>query len=134
MEYQEKTSDTPVCLECGDEIAYGRIDRKFCSDGCKNRYHNRKHHYTRMVRLRILGVLERNYAILDRILRLGFHSMSLGDLAQMGYNKEYVTSYHKVGGHDEYRCFDIKYCCSSSRIFHLERVQPETIPGSSADP
>ena len=39
-------------------------------------------------------------------------------------NKEFVTSWHKVGCHNEYRCFDIKYCCSGSRIFRIERVNP----------
>ena len=125
MEYRHTAPDRPVCLECGDEIAYGRKGRKFCSETCKNSYHNRKHHYSRSVRLRILGTLDRNYTILERLLRLDIRSISLGDLAQMGYNKEFVTSYHKVGGHDEYRCFDIKYCCSSSRIFKIERVQQE---------
>ena len=123
MDYQETIPDRPVCLECGDEIVYGRRGKKFCSDSCKNNYHNRMHHYSRSVRLRILGILDRNYSVLDKLVKLKITTVSLGDLAQMGYNKEFVTSYHKVGGHDEYRCFDIKYCCSSTRIFHLERVK-----------
>ena len=122
MDYRETIPDRPVCLECGDEIVYGRRGKKFCSDSCKNAYHNRMQHHSRSVRLRIMGILDRNYSVLDRLIKLKISSVSLGDLAQMGYNKEFVTSYHKVGGHDEYRCFDIKYCCSSTRIFHLERV------------
>ena len=125
MDYREKDSDRPVCLECGDEIMYGRTGRKFCSDSCKNRYHNRKYHYSRSVRLHVLGALDKNYSVLEKLLRLDIRSISLGDLAQMGYNKEFVTSYHKVGGHDEYRIFDIKYCCSSSRVFRIERVQED---------
>ena len=123
MEYRETTPSRPVCLECGDEIVYGRKGRKFCSEECKNTYHNRKHHYSRTSRLRVLGTLDRNYSVLEKLLRLDIHSISLGDLALMGFNKEFVTSYHKVGGHDEYRVFDIKYCCSSSRVFRIERVQ-----------
>lgn len=125
MDYRETVPDRPVCLECGDEIVYGRKDRKFCSDGCKNTYHNRRYHYSRSLRLRILGILDRNYSVLEKLLRLKISSISIGDLAQLGYNKEFVTSYHKVGGHDEYRCFDIKYCCSSSKIFRIERVQQD---------
>ena len=117
--------DRPVCLECGDELGYGRSDRKFCSETCKNRWNNRKYHYSRSSRLRILGILDRNYSVLEKLLRLDIRSISLGDIAQMGYNKEFVTSYHKVGSHDEYRCFDIKYCCSASRIFRIERVSPQ---------
>lgn len=125
MDYSDTTHGRTLCLECGDEIIYGRKGKKFCSEECKNAFHNRKHHYSRTVRLRILGILERNYAVLEKLLRLDIRSISLGDLAQMGYNKEFVTSYHKVGGHDEYRIFDIKYCCSSSRVFHIERVQED---------
>ena len=123
MNYSETTPERAVCLECGDEIVYGRKGRKFCSEECKNSYHNRKHHYSRTVRLRILGILDRNYSVLEKLLRLDIRTISLGDLAQMGYNKEFVTSYHKVGSHDEYRVFDIKYCCSASRVFHIERVE-----------
>ena len=124
MDYREKAgSERAVCLECGDEIVYGRKGRKFCSEECKNTYHNRKHHHSRTVRLRILGILDRNYSVLEKLLRLDIRSVSLGDLALMGYNKEFVTSYHKVGSHDEYSVFDIKYCCSSSRVFRIERVQ-----------
>lgn len=124
MEYRNGDNDRPTCLQCGDRIVYGRSDKKFCSDSCKNRYNNQRHHYIRSVRLRILGTLDRNYSILEKLLQLGIHSITLGDLAQMGYNKEFVTSWHKVRGHDEFRCFDIKYCCSGSRIFQLERTDP----------
>ena len=124
MKYEEH-DDRPVCLECGDEIAYGRKDKKFCSETCKNRYHNERQHYSRSVRLRVLGALDRNYSVLEKLLRLGISSISIGDIANMGYNKEFVTSYHKVGGHNEFRCFDIKYCCSDSKLFHIERIKPE---------
>lgn len=116
--------DTPVCLECGDPILYGRSDRKFCSDSCKNRYHNRKSHYLRSLQLRIIGTLEKNYGILSGLIGSGVTSISLGDLAQLGYNMEYITSHHRMGRHNEYRCFDIKYFCTPTRIFGLERVRP----------
>ena len=29
-----------TCLECGDTFA-GRVDKKFCSDGCRNTYNNK---------------------------------------------------------------------------------------------
>ncbi|MDO5442109.1 MAG: hypothetical protein Q4G10_00395 [Bacteroidia bacterium] len=121
--YDRKPYDMPVCLECGGEIEYGRSDRKFCCDRCKNLYHNREHHNRRSVQLHVLGALEKNYEILNRLLKADIKSVSIGDLSQLGYNKEFMTSYHKVGGHDEYRCYDIKYYCTSSRIFNIERVK-----------
>ena len=121
----ENTIDRPVCLECGDEIRYGRTDKKFCCPACKNKYHNKLYHTSRSAKRRILGALDRDYSVLEKLRRLDIRSISLGDAAQMGYNKEFVTSWHKVGGHDEYRCFDIKYCCSESRLFRIERVDLE---------
>ena len=29
-----------LCLECGDKL-FGRIDKKFCSDACRNAYNNK---------------------------------------------------------------------------------------------
>ena len=124
MEDTLKILDTPVCLECGDPILYGRSDRKFCSDTCKNRYHNRHSHYQRALQLKVIGALEKNYGILTGLVRSGINSISLGDLAQLGYNMEYVTSHHKAGRHEEYRCFDIKYFRTSTRIFGIERFRP----------
>jgi hypothetical protein len=124
METRVKFDSRHTCLQCGKKIEVGRTDKKFCCNACKNKYHNEKTHYSRSVRLRILGILNRNYEVLDKLLKMDKQSISLGDLSQLGYNKEFVTSWHKVGCHNEYRCFDIKYCCSGSRIFRIERVNP----------
>lgn len=132
MDYSPENDDRPICLQCGHEIAYGRKDKRYCSEKCRNRYHNLKHHDIRSVKLRILGALDRNYSVLGKLLQLGIHTMPVSDLAQMGYNKEYVTSCHTVGGHVEFRCFDIKFRCSDNRIYQIERVVP--IPSSSGDP
>lgn len=120
--YTVKERYTVECLECGNEIKYGRSDRKFCCDKCKNLYHNRMTHQRRSVQLRVLGALEKNYEILSRLLSAEITSVSIGDLSQTGFNKEIMTSYHKVGSHDEFRCYDIKYYCSATRIFNIERV------------
>ena len=111
------------CLECGDELGYGRPDRKFCSRQCKNRYHNRNTHSRRNFQLRVLNAVNRNYGILERLLKAGVKTIDNGDLSQLGFNPSYVTSYHRVRGHNEFRCFDIKYFASDSRIFGIERCE-----------
>ncbi len=122
MAYETIDNVAPLCLECGGEIVYGRSDRKFCSPRCKNRYHNRLHHYRRSVKLMVTSTLERNYEILDRLIKADVTSVSLGDLSQMGFNRDFMTSFHKVSGHEEYRCYDIKFYCTSTRIFNIQRV------------
>ena len=123
MGYQLTLQDTPVCLECGSAIEYGRTDKKFCCERCKNVFHNRRNSSYRSVRLKVTNALSRNYDVLDRLVKLGVTAISIGDASQMGFNTEYVTSHHKVGGHNEYRCFDIKYCLSDTRLFKIERVE-----------
>lgn len=123
MDYQESKFRQLFCLECGADIPYGRIDRKFCSPQCKNRFHNKKYSFNRSNIRRVTNALERNYEILLKLIKCNVTTLSLGDLALMGFNKEYVTSVRKEKGHNEYRCFDIKYICSETRIFSLERVK-----------
>ncbi len=43
-------SQKRVCLECGEPLV-GRVDKKFCSDYCRNAYNNRKSRETdRLIR------------------------------------------------------------------------------------
>lgn len=70
-----------------------------------------------------IGALDRNHGILMSLLEKGVTSMNIPDLAQMGYRFDCVTSYHKVRNHNEYRCYDIKYYLSESRLFGLSKVE-----------
>lgn len=124
MAYMIEQMDHPVyCLNCGDVLSYGRPDRKFCSRTCKNRWHNQKKYPDKdRVRRRVMGILIRNHDILDKLLRLGVHTLDLVTLASLGYNLNYVTAYRKSGIHNEYSCFDIHYEQTPSRIKKLVRI------------
>ena len=122
------------CLECGDVLPYGRSDMKFCSQSCKSRWHYERDGRIKGVRLRIFGALDRNYAILESLLEMGVTRIDIPDLAQMGYNFDCITSYHKVRNRNEYRCFDIKYYMSDSSVFKLERCRRPQLSSTSGDP
>ncbi len=94
---------------------------KFCSQECKSRWHYRKGGRLKGLKLKTIGALERNYSILERLLEEGVSSIDIPDLSRMGYNFDCITSYHKVRNHNEYRCYDIKYYMSESRVFKLQR-------------
>ena len=135
MRYKEDDNEGKRCLECGDVLPYGRRDMRFCSTSCKNRWHYQKNGNLKGLRMKTIGAIDRNYSILESLLESGISSIDIPDLGQMGYNFDCVTSYHKVRNHDEYRCYDIKYYMSGSRIFKLERCQPPGKPSrSSSDP
>lgn len=113
---------SPECLECGDRIAYGRPDKKFCCDACKNRYNNRRLRAMRTVKLKVLNALEKNHAILERLVKLKITYVNVVDISQQGFDINYVTYYHRAGNYDEFRCFDIKFRISGTRVFSISRV------------
>lgn len=122
MGYELKKTNEPYCLECGEPLVYGgRADKKFCSRDCRNLYHNKFYRDTRIVKHRINAALNKNHDVLSLLLKMGVTTMSIPDLAQMGFSREYMTSFQKVGGRTECRCYDIKYFLSPTRIFSIKR-------------
>lgn len=123
MAYKKPHLEPLECLACGKEIHYGRTDRKFCSEECKNKYHNDRHRYSRNVHYKVLNGIERNYDILNRLYRSRISSIDIGDLQALGFRLEYSTGYRKSNRHDEFRCFEFKYYITRNRLFGLQKVE-----------
>lgn len=110
------------CLECG-AILYGRPDKKFCNTSCKNKYNYRLRYRSQKVRNRIINILLKNHEILTNLEAEGKTCADLGELAIDGFIPSCVTGHRKGRyGHDEYSCFDFRFCLSSARLFNLHRV------------
>lgn len=124
MEYKDFVKETGKCLECGTEITYGRTDKKFCSDVCKNKYHNRRHGEYIRTHAKVINALDKNHEILKQMLQTGITSAKIGDMVQWGFNPEYVTNARKIRHKMEYRCFDIRYFQSENKIYKIEAVKP----------
>ena len=122
MEYKYFERKMPVCLECGDRIRYGRSDKKFCCDSCRVKFNNEQVKTSRLYRRRILGSLARNYEILEDLMRSEVMSIELIDLEGLGFSTGVMTSYRKVGRHDEYSCFDIKYIMTATRVYGIKKI------------
>ena len=122
MKYEEEEKEAR-CLECGSVLPYGRSDMKFCSTSCRNLWHYVREGRNQAFRRKVIATLDRNYAILGHLLAEGVNRIDIPDLAQMGYNFDCITSFHKVRNHKEYRCYDIKYYMSESSVFRLERCR-----------
>ncbi|MBQ6254636.1 MAG: hypothetical protein IJK05_08325 [Bacteroidales bacterium] len=131
---REEDNEGRRCPECGKVLPDGRSDMKFCSPECRYRWHYKKEGRLKGIKLKTLGALERNYSILESLLAEGVSSIDIPDLAQMGYNFDCITSYHKVRNRNEYRCYDIKYYMSESRVFKLQRCFGNGLPEPSSDP
>ncbi len=118
----------PRCLECGDEIRYGRKDKKFCCDECRNRHHNEQSKGARHYRRMVAAILDRNYEILEELIRSGTDALWVSDAIALGYNPAYITSYRKHGRRMMCHCYDISYITTDNRITSLSKIQNLSVP------
>lgn len=127
MAYHLSHDDEGTCLECGATIR-GRTDKHFCSLRCKNKYHNREVLLRRRQRSKIIAALTGNYVVLEALLNEGKTGAGLEELAELGFNPNYVTA-HRRGrfSHDEYACFDIWYIRTDTRIFNVRRKSSDPL-------
>lgn len=124
MDYSKKKErHLPHCLECGDRISYGRKDKKFCSEECKNKHHNNLTKMSRSAKRKILTILDKNYSILDLLLRNEVKALWLSDAVAMGFNPGYNTSHIKTGRRELYHCFDISYVMTPNRLSSISKIQ-----------
>ena len=83
------------CLYCGEPI-YGRMDKKFCCDSCRNSYnYERTHKQTNLVR-NVNAILARNYAILQELNTSGKTSVTQRQLADKNFDFRYFTHLYKT--------------------------------------
>ncbi|MFI5149592.1 MAG: hypothetical protein ACHQRM_07640 [Bacteroidia bacterium] len=111
--------NTKECIECREPLA-GRADKKFCSDMCRNAYHNRQNsdesNYVRNVN----NILRKNRRILHDILK-GEETLrcSSNRLKDKDFDFNHFTSlYRNKNGETYYYCYEYgyltlenNYCC-----------------------
>ncbi len=124
MDYgQKQKKQRSLCLECGNVIRYGRTDKRYCCDECKIKHNNDTSRAGRVYRTKVLRMMDRNYEILDELVRSGTDSADLSELLAAGFVPGIVTSYRKQGKHDVYTCYDIRYIMTHTRIYSIEKIQ-----------
>ena len=124
MEYQKREKKMAVCLECGDKIKYGRVDKKFCCEECRTRHNNKMAKSSRAYRRKIMARLSRNYMILEQLVKAGETAVELADLISAGFVPDAVTGFHKNRfKSEEYWCFDIKYRMTDSRVYSISKIR-----------
>jgi predicted nucleic acid-binding Zn ribbon protein len=97
------------CLECGYEF-FGRVDKKFCSDQCRNTYNNRlKRDVNNYVR-NINNILRKNRRILESLNPKGKAKVHKTKLMLKGFNFDYFTNvYRTKSGKIYYFCYEQGY-------------------------
>jgi len=70
-----------------------------------------------------MSLLSSNYDLLNELVKSGVDSVDLIDLVTMGFSPSVMTSFHRVGKHDEFCCFDIKYIMTRTRLYAISKIQ-----------
>ena len=97
------------CPVCGEAII-GRIDKKFCSDQCRNEFNNRQNHDSNSYVRRINNTLRKNRRILEALNPDGKIRVSKMKLLNRGFDFRYFTSiYRTKTGNTYYFCYEQGY-------------------------
>ena len=80
-----------VCLNCGYELK-GRSDQKYCSDACRNAYHNQLNGNTTNSIRNINNILRKNRRILEKFCPYEKSKSTKGQLSADGFNFNYHTN------------------------------------------
>ena len=97
------------CQSCA-QVLYGRLDKKFCDDGCRNNFNNQQNSIQNK-EIRIINrVLKRNRGILLAILSVGEKPTKVDReyLLLEGFNFRYMTHQEAGPAGQSYQiCYDV---------------------------
>lgn len=110
-----------TCLECGEK-SFGREDKKFCSDGCRNTYNNRINKDSTNFMRNVNNSLRRNYRILTELNTDGKTTISREKLVNKGFDFDHFTGIRTTKkGRIFYYLYDQAYQNLSGNDFRLIR-------------
>ena len=91
-----------TCEECGTELT-GRSDKRFCSDYCRNTFHNRRHSKRNRSRSIVHSKLRKNQEILSALLRHRTKRVIPKEqLLQQGFDFNYLTEIKRFKDNKSY--------------------------------
>jgi len=98
------------CQECGTEI-YGRVDKKFCSDQCRNTYNNRTQAVQNKYIRKVNYILRKNRRIMEELISntdKNVKRVKRNDLLDKGFNFDYYTNIYSTKT-NKYYYFSYEY-------------------------
>lgn len=107
------------CIECS-ETFQGRIDKKFCSDLCRNSYNNKINSDSTNYVRNVNAILRKNRRILEELIPEQTAKASKAKLLQKGFNFTYYTNiYTTQKGVIYYFCYEYGYLPLEKEYFFL---------------
>jgi predicted nucleic acid-binding Zn ribbon protein len=107
------------CPECGLSVN-GRSDKRFCSDGCRNLFHNRERQQLEAQIRNVNQILFSNRRILLAAVESSKQRVPLAYLRSKGFNFHFFT--HQVqspSGETAIFCYDVGYRQETSNLLSL---------------
>lgn len=90
-----------ICLECGAPFK-GRIDKKYCSDYCRNTYNNKVNRDSRNLIRNTNNRLRKNYNILTKLNTFGKTKVSRSKLISHNFDFNFFTQIYITKAHKTY--------------------------------
>jgi hypothetical protein len=107
------------CLECEEPIK-GRIDKKFCSDLCRNAYNNKINSDTTNYVRNVNSILRKNRRILEGLIPEQTAKSTKVKLLDKGFNFGYYTNiYTTQKGVNYYFCYEYGYLPLENEYYFL---------------
>ena len=107
------------CLECGEAVK-GRVDKKFCSDYCRNAYNNRVNKDSKNLIRNINNRLRKNYKIVSELNTTGKTKVTRTKLYDKGFDFQFFTSiYRTKTGNTYFYIYDEGYLPLENETFLL---------------
>ena len=107
------------CLECGEKIV-GRIDKKFCSDGCRNAYNNNVNKDSKNLIRNINNRLRKNHKLLCELNTTGKTKVTRSKLLDGNFDFHYFTSiYTTKTGNTYYYIYNQGYLALDNDFYLL---------------
>lgn len=98
----------------------GRVDKKFCSDYCRNAYHNNLNKDRKNLVRNVNNRLRKNYRILEECNPTEKTTTTKNRLLTKGFNFDYITSiYTTKSGKVYYFVYDQGYLPLDNGIYAL---------------
>lgn len=102
-------ADKRLCPECGEPIK-GRVDKKFCSDACRNAYNNKQNADSTNYVRNVNNILKRNRRILEELNPEGKANVHKSKLNDKGFDFSYFTNTYKNKNGETYHfCYEYGY-------------------------
>ncbi|WP_405563597.1 hypothetical protein [Polaribacter sp. Asnod6-C07] len=111
--------ENKLCLECQTPVK-GRIDKKFCSDYCRNSYNNKVNKDSKNLIRNINNRLRKNHKILSELNVSGKTKVTRTKLYNNGFDFNFFTSIYKTKtGNTYFYIYDQGYLTLENELFLL---------------